>query len=927
MASKVRIYDIAKELSVSPREVLDMLNSIGVANKVASSSVEPMAAASLRQLVANKTDGVVKAPPASEKPAAKPAAPRPAAPASAPVSAPVSANAELSAPAPSAAVAAAAVAPVAPPTGRAPQPPRGDGRNSDGRNSDGRNNDGRNSDGRNSDGRNGDGRNSDGRNSDGRAPRSSDGRAPRPQGMPQGRPMPPRGGAAPAAVPTGRTAPPPSDNSGDSRPRGGARGPGGGAPRGGGYQGNRPGGAGGGAPRGGGGGRGPIRGGGGRAQGGRGPAQPVAGAGGTTAGAAPGGTTAGGAPKPQNLDNSPFAVGGRDRRNARKGKYRGRRSNRGLERFEEVVEEAPLTDADMKIVVTGEITVAEIAKKMRRPVNEVIKALFSMGVMRAANAPLEMDVASNIATKFGFTIERKEARSEANVSQAEDAEDLIDVPPVIVVMGHVDHGKTSLLDRIRGGAVQEGEAGGITQRIGAYETEHNGERLVFLDTPGHAAFTRMRARGAHVTDIAILVVAANDGVMPQTREAIDHARAAKLPIIVALNKTDLPDSDPDRIYGQLAEAGLVPESYGGDTVVVPVSAKTGEGVNDLLDIVLLVTEIQELKANPDGLATGTVIEARQDPNLGAVATVLLHRGNLEVGDDIAIGEVYGRVRQMLDYKGESLDQAGPKTPVFITGLNGIPSASDSLQAFETPQEARESAEEFESQAREGRGAATMRTMADLYDKIKAGDVKDLNLIVKADGQGSVEAIASSLTDLAHKEVRVRFVSRGVGQVTENDVNLAAASDAFIIAFAVGATPMARQLADREKVEIRNYDVIYDAIDDVKSALEGLLKPMFEEIYMGEAEVRQLFKSTKAGGIAGCMVLEGKFLKGDILRVFRNQKQLFEGKVDSLRHFKEEVKEMAAGQECGISTNGFNNFQEGDRLKCFTMKRLKRTLDD
>ncbi len=897
MATKVRIYDIAKELSVSPREVLDMLNSIGVANKVASSSVEPMAAASLRQLVANKTDGVVKTPTAQSAPAPTAAT----APASAPVAAPATANSMASMPAPAAAVAAAPVAPVAPPTGRtAPT---------------GRTNDGRSSDGRGADGRAP--RSSDGRGNDGRAPRSSDGRgndgrAPRPQGTPQGRAMPPRGGAGAAPVPTGRTAPPPSDNSGDSRPRGGGRGPGapGGGRPGGGYQGNRPAGAGGA--------RGPARGGGGRAQGGRGPAQPVPGA---------GGTTASGAPKPQNLDNSPFATGGRDRRNARKGKYRGRRSNHGLERFEEVVEELPLTDADMTIVVTGEITVADLAKKMRKPVNEVIKALFKMGVMRAANAPLEMDVASNLATSFGFTIERKEARSEVNVSEAENEDDLIEVPPVVVVMGHVDHGKTSLLDRIRGGKVQAGEAGGITQRIGAYETEHNGQRLVFLDTPGHAAFTRMRARGAHVTDIAILVVAANDGVMPQTREAIDHARAAKLPIIVALNKTDLPDSDPDRIYGQLAEAGLVPESYGGDTVVVPVSAKTGAGVSDLLDIVLLVTEIQELKANPEGYATGTVIEARQDQNLGAVATVLLHRGNLEIGDDIQIGEVYGRVRQMLDYKGEPLDQAGPKTPVFITGLNGVPSASDSLQAYETPQEAREAAEAFEAQAREGRGAATMRTMADLYDKIKAGDVKDLNLIVKADGQGSVEALASSLNDLAHKEVRVRFVSRGVGQVTENDVNLAAASEAFIIAFAVGATPMAKQLADREKVEIRNYDVIYDAIDDVKAALEGLLKPMFEEIYMGEAEVRQLFKSTKAGGIAGCMVLEGKFVKGDIMRVFRNQKQLFEGKVDSLRHFKEEVKEMAAGQECGISTNGFNGFQEGDRLKCFTMKRLKRTLDD
>ena len=936
MAAKVRIYDIAKELSVSPREVLDMLNSIGVANKVASSSVEPMAAQSLRQLVANRTGSAVETPGAA--PNARPMA-NPSAPASAPVN-------QVAAPANNGANGASNG--VAASNGAAPQSDgrtatieaRGnDGRSSDGRTSDGRpapRGDGRTSDGRPSAAPRGDGR-ADNRGNDGRtAPRSE---APRGDNRGDGRSAPsaPRGdgrgndgraplmargdgrvpvapsGRGPAAVPTGRSAPAPQDNSGDNR-----------GPRTGGYQGNRPGGPGagggnrgpggprtGGAP-GGGPSRGP-RGGGGRAQGGRGPAQPAAGA--------------AGAPKPQNLENSPFAVGGRDRRNAKRGKYRGRKANRGMERFEEEVVEAPLTDADMTIVVTGEITVGDLAKKMRKPVNEVIKSLFAMGVMRAANAPLEMDVASNLAAKFGFSVERKEARSEVNVSEEENPDELIDVPPVVVVMGHVDHGKTSLLDRIRGGKVQAGEAGGITQRIGAYETEHNGQRLVFLDTPGHEAFTRMRARGAHVTDIAILVVAANDGVMPQTREAIDHARAAKLPIIVALNKTDLPDADPDRIYGQLAEAGLVPESYGGDTVVVPVSAKTGAGVSDLLDIVLLVTEIQELKANPEGLASGTVIEARQDANLGPVATVLLHRGTLEVGDDIAIGEVYGRVRQMLDYNGKPLEEAGPKTPVFITGLNGVPGASDVLRAYETPQDAREAAEEFEAQAREGRSAATMRSLADLYDKIKSGDVKDLNLIVKADGQGSVEAIASSLEKLAHREVRVKFISRSVGQVTESDVDLASASEAFIIAFAVGVAPGARALAERENVEIRSYEVIYDAIDDVKAALEGLLKPMYEEVYMGEAEVRQLFKSTKAGGIAGCMVLEGKFVKGGILRVFRNQKQLFEGKVDSLRHFKEEVKEMAAGQECGISTNGFNNFEEGDRLRCFTMRQLKRTLDD
>jgi translation initiation factor IF-2 len=885
--AKVRIYDLAAELSVSPKEILTMLASIGVANKVASSSVEATAASGVRQLVANK-NGVVlpdlPKPPQRVVQPAPPAAPRSA-------SAPTSNNANGGAASSSAPAAGGAATGV-------PAPRTGDFRPSErGARPDNRGSQGDNRGG----GQGGDNRGSQGDNRGGGQGGGYQGNRPAGGGGGyQGNRPAGGGGGQGGGYNRG-----PAQGGGAGAPQGnrpaGAGGTGGGyqgnRPAGGGYQGNRPGG-------------GYNRPGGNRPTGSARSPRP-----------------AGDAAKtgPQDAAASPFAMGGRDRKSAKRGKYRGMNARgRSFEELEE--KEIPLTEADMTIQITDSITVADLAAKMRKPLGEIIKALFGMGIMRSGNQPLEMDVASQLAKRYGFTLEREASIADTATISEENPDELETVPPVVVVMGHVDHGKTSLLDRIRQAEVQAGEAGGITQRIGAYEAMHDGKRLVFLDTPGHEAFTRMRARGAHVTDIAILVVAADDGIMPQTREAIDHAKAAKVPIIVAMNKIDKPGADPDRILAGLAEAGLIPTSYGGDVEVIPVSAKTGQGVDDLLDTVLIQAEILDLKANPNGLATGTVIEAKQDTNLGPVATILLHRGTLSVGDNIAIGDVNGRVRAMLDHRGKNLQTAGPKTPVYITGLSGVPGASDMMRSYETPQEARDAAEEFRARTREGLDISTMRSMADLVAAIKRGDMQDFNIIVKADGQGSVEALAASLEEMSHAEVRAKIVTRGVGNVTESDINLAAATKAVIIGFAVKMDAQARALAEREGVDVRLYTVIYDALDDVKAAMEGMLKPIFEEKYAGEAEVRATFKSTKAGTIAGCLVLDGKMVAGGIMRLSRKGKQIYEGKIDSLRHLKNEVKEVTMGVECGLSPKGFNDIQEGDRIKCFVMERIKRTLD-
>jgi translation initiation factor IF-2 len=486
----------------------------------------------------------------------------------------------------------------------------------------------------------------------------------------------------------------------------------------------------------------------------------------------------------------------------------GRFAGRGFGQDANAEAEAPAdTDAPKPgdkrpLTLPPSLTIAELATKINQPSSALIKKLFAMNIIRSANQTIEADAASQLLAQFGYQMEVEKPRTETHLEE-EDQEGLVTVPPVVTVMGHVDHGKTSLLDIIRSANVQRGEAGGITQRIGAYETEHNGERIVFLDTPGHAAFTRMRARGAHVTDIAILVVAADDGVMPQTREAIDHARAAKVPIIVAMNKMDRAEADPDRVKGELAALDLIPEDYGGDTVVIPVSAKTGQGVQEVLDMVLLMAEIQELKANPSGPAVGTVIEARQDPQKGPVATVLVHRGTLRTGDQVVVGDVYGRVRAMVDYKGDVLQEAGPKTPVSIMGLSAVPHASDMLKAVGSSREAREQAAQFGEDAKQGRYLSTERvSLNELFAQIQKGAVQELNLIVKADVQGSVEALCQSLEKLSHEEVRVKIIARGAGNVSESDVMLASASNAIIIAFAVGVETAAVGLADREKIEIR-----------------------------------------------------------------------------------------------------------------------------
>lgn len=614
-----------------------------------------------------------------------------------------------------------------------------------------------------------------------------------------------------------------------------------------------------------------------------------------------------------------------------RGRDRNLRREYFIRRGEATLTETPSTESAQPqegvLLLPAALTVAELAQKINRPPAELIRKLFTMNIIRAANQTIESDVASQLMQQYGVQVEVEHSRAEMHVDEQENQDEMEDVPPVVTVMGHVDHGKTSLLDMIRSSNVQRGEAGGITQRIGAYETEHDGHRIVFLDTPGHEAFTRMRARGAHVTDIAVLVVAADDGVMPQTREAIDHARAAKVPLIVAMNKMDRVEADPDRVKGQLAEVGLIPEDYGGETVVIPVSAKTGQGVQDLLDMLILVAEMLELKANPHGAGTGTVIEARQDAQKGPMATVLIHRGTLRVGDNIVVGDVHGRIRAMQDYKGDPLEEAGPKTPVSIIGLAAVPHASDTLKVVPTAREAREQATQFAEDARQGRFAGTERvSLQDLFTQIQKGSVQELAVVVKADVQGSVEALCQSLEKLAHEEVRVRIIARATGQVSESDVMLASASNAIIIAFSVGSDVAAASLAQREKIEIRSYDVIYDAINEVKSALEGMLAPQTIETWSGEAECRKVFSSAKAGSIAGCMVTKGKMVAGSKLRILRNGQQVFEGKLDSLFHVKQAVKEMVAGQECGISCHRFNDFHEGDLLESILLQEVRRTID-
>ena len=588
----------------------------------------------------------------------------------------------------------------------------------------------------------------------------------------------------------------------------------------------------------------------------------------------------------------------------------------------EVIKKTPVT-----VQIPDEISVGELASRMKKTGAEVVKCLMKNGVMASLSQMIDFDTAAIIAEELGCKVEKEVVVTieERLIDDHQDKdEDLVPRAPVVVVMGHVDHGKTSLLDYIRNAHVASGEAGGITQHIGAYQVQINGKPITFLDTPGHEAFTSMRARGAMVTDIAILVVAADDGIMPQTIESINHAKAAEIPIIVAVNKMDKPEANPERIKQQLTEYGLVCEEWGGDTIVCPISAKTGMGVDNLLEMLTLTAEVGELKANPHRAAQGTVIEARLDKGRGPVATLLVQNGTLHQGDIIIAGTSVGRVRAMVSDKGQRITEAGPSVPVEITGLSEAPSAGATFNAVADEKLARELVEQRKAEEKAKANApVTKVSLEDLFSQIQAGEMKNLNLIVKADVQGSVEAVKASLEKLSNEEVRVRVIHGGVGAINESDVMLASTSQAIIVGFNVRPDAAARDSAARANVDMRMYRVIYDAINEIESAMKGMLAPKFREVLLGHAEVRQTYKVSGVGTVAGCYVQDGKLQRKDCqVRLVRDGIVIHEGVLASLQRFKDSVKEVAAGYECGLSIEKFNDIKEGDIVEAFTMEQIE-----
>lgn len=580
------------------------------------------------------------------------------------------------------------------------------------------------------------------------------------------------------------------------------------------------------------------------------------------------------------------------------------------------------------IILPDSLTIKELAEKMKVQPAEIIKKLFLKGTMVTVNQEVDYDQAEEIALEFNCLAEHEikvDVIEELLKEEEEDESTMVKRPPVVCVMGHVDHGKTSLLDAIRNTKVTDREAGGITQHIGAYVVDVDGEKITFLDTPGHEAFTAMRMRGANSTDIAILVVAADDGVMPQTVEAINHAKAAGIEIIVAINKIDKPNANIERVKQELSEYELIPEDWGGTTIFVPVSAHTHEGIDQLLEMILLTAEVCELKANPKRQARGLVIEARLDKGRGAVATVLIQKGTLKVGQPIACGSSYGRVRAMIDENGRNLKEAGPSTPVAILGLSSVPNAGEIFVSTETEKEARNFAETFISEGKNRLIEETKAKMSldDLFSQIQSGNVKELNIIVKADVQGSVEAVKQSLVKLSNEEVVVKIIHGGVGAINESDVSLASASNAIIIGFNVRPDATAKAIADREGVDVRLYKVIYNAIEDVEAAMKGMLDPVFEEKVIGHAEVRQIFKASGVGNIAGSYVLDGSFQRGCMVRISREGEQIFEGNLASLKRFKDDVKEVKAGYECGLVFEDFNDIAEEDQIEAYIMVEVPR----
>ena len=629
--------------------------------------------------------------------------------------------------------------------------------------------------------------------------------------------------------------------------------------------------------------------------------------------------------------------GGRNDRNGKNGRnnfnnngFGGKNNRNKNNRNKNTQQQAPKMEiARPKNIKVGEtIIVKDLASKMSCTAAEIIKKLMLMGVLASINQEIDFDTAALVASEFGVNVEELPPEVDPTLIPeiVDDPKTLVLRPPVVTVMGHVDHGKTSLLDVIRKTSVSTHEAGGITQHIGAYQVKCQGKKIVFLDTPGHEAFTAMRARGAQVTDIAILVVAADDGVMPQTVEAIHHAKDAGVPIIVAVNKIDKPGANPANVKNELMEHGLVPEEYGGDTIMVEVSAKKNIGISDLLEMVLLVAEVKELKANPKREARGVIIEAQLDKGRGPVATVLVQSGTLRIGDSIVAGTTYGKVRAMLNDRGENVKKAGPSVPVEVLGLNDVPAAGDELAALEEKQ-ARTIAEKRMEKQRNDMIHAKKVSLDDLFNQIQEGHLKDLNIVVKADVQGSVEALNSSLMGLnKNDEVRVRIVHSGVGAVTESDVMLASASNALVIAFNVRPDANARRVADTEGIDIRTYRVIYDALNDVKEAMSGMLAPKYKEVIQGKVEIRQVMKFSKAL-VAGSYVLEGKITNQSKIRIVRDNIEVFDGELDGLRRFKDDVKEVAAGYECGITIKDYKDFREGDIIEAYTMEEVKTTIND
>ena len=640
----------------------------------------------------------------------------------------------------------------------------------------------------------------------------------------------------------------------------------------------------------------------------------------------------------QNIKNKPASKGNEGKKsvqdNQKRGNFKNNRNKKNNQRnnqHKSTHQPTPRKERELpeKITFTESLSVQELSKKLYREPSEIIKKLFMLGVMATINQELDKDAIELICADYGVEVEEiikiDVTDLEAVIADEENPEEnTVERPAVVTIMGHVDHGKTTLLDAIRNTKVTEGEAGGITQHIGAYQVEVDGKKITFLDTPGHAAFTTMRARGAQVTDITIIVVAADDGVMPQTIEAINHAKAAEVPIIVAVNKMDKEGANPDRVKQELVENGLVPEEWGGDTIFVPMSAKKGEGIETLLEMILLVSEVNEYKANPSRKAIGTVIEAQLDKGRGSVATLLVQNGTLRIGDPIVVGDTFGKVRAMVNDLGRRVKEAGPSTPIEITGLNEVPQAGDRFVVFEDEKTARQVGEaRAQKQILASRNESSRVTLENLFDQLKQGEVKEINIIVKGDVQGSVEAVAASLQKIEVEGVKVKIIHAGVGAITESDIILATASNAIVIGFNVRPDANAKRAAEAEKVDVRLHRIIYKAIEEIEAAMKGMLDPEYEEKVIGQAEVRQTIKISKVGTIAGSYVTDGKITRNSGIRLIRQGIVIFEGELDTLKRFKDDVKEVAQGYECGITIKNFNDIKEEDVIEAYVMEEVKR----